>query len=164
MRNFSAAECGKAIRGTLRNVPHLIFRKLPLDNFPQSAFRKIPAPEQQTSGQHDIWGYDGWLWQSVMAEGTYSPWVALRRKWHFSMVSTHPVDFTHLLDFFTHLLDFVYFNLNEAIHRASPVQPCAKIYVHRLYTAIRLYLCIVKCSIIGTGLVYTVTHSIDGAT
>jgi len=44
MRNFSAAECGKAIRGNLRNVPHLIFRKLPLDNFPQSAFCRIPAP------------------------------------------------------------------------------------------------------------------------
>ena len=24
--------------------PHRIFRKLPLDNFPQSAFRKIPLP------------------------------------------------------------------------------------------------------------------------
>ena len=30
--------CGKVIRD------NLIFRKLPLDNFPQSAFRKIPAP------------------------------------------------------------------------------------------------------------------------
>jgi len=39
MRNFSAAECGKAITGNLRNVPHLIFRKLPLDNFPHSAIR-----------------------------------------------------------------------------------------------------------------------------
>jgi len=37
MQNFSAAECRKAIRGNLRNVPHLIFRKLPLDNFPHSA-------------------------------------------------------------------------------------------------------------------------------
>jgi len=36
MRNLSAAECGKAIRGNLRNVPHLIFRKLPLDSFPHS--------------------------------------------------------------------------------------------------------------------------------
>ena len=46
MRNFSAAECGKAIRGNLRNVLHLIFRKLPLTTFriPQSAFRKILAP------------------------------------------------------------------------------------------------------------------------
>jgi len=46
MGNFSAAECGKAIRGILRNVPHLIFCKLPLANFPHSAiaFRKIPAP------------------------------------------------------------------------------------------------------------------------
>jgi len=46
MRNFSAAECGTAIRGTLRNVPHSIFCKLPLTTFriPQSAFRKIPAP------------------------------------------------------------------------------------------------------------------------
>jgi len=49
MRNFSTAECGKAIRGSLRNVPHLIFCKLPLDNFPQSAFRKIPAPRPQDS-------------------------------------------------------------------------------------------------------------------
>ena len=39
MRNFSAAECGKAIRGTLRNVPHSIFCKLPLDNFPHSGIR-----------------------------------------------------------------------------------------------------------------------------
>ena len=39
MRNFSAAECRKAIRGNLRNVPHLIFSKLPLDNFPHSAIR-----------------------------------------------------------------------------------------------------------------------------
>ena len=44
MRNFSAAECRKAIRGNLRNVLHLIFRKLPLNNFWNSAFRKIPAP------------------------------------------------------------------------------------------------------------------------
>jgi len=44
MQNFSAAECGKAVTDNVRNVPHLIFRKLPLDNFPQSAFRKIPAP------------------------------------------------------------------------------------------------------------------------
>jgi len=44
MRNFSAAECGKAIRGNLRNVLHLIFRKLPLDNFLHFAIRKIPAP------------------------------------------------------------------------------------------------------------------------
>jgi len=35
----SAAECGKATRGNLRNVPHLIFRKLPRDNFPHSAIR-----------------------------------------------------------------------------------------------------------------------------
>jgi len=46
MRSFSAAECGKVIRSNLRNVPYLIFRKLPLDNFPQSAFRKIPAPSK----------------------------------------------------------------------------------------------------------------------
>jgi len=39
MRNFLAAECGKATRGNLRNVPHLIFRKLPLDNFPHSTIR-----------------------------------------------------------------------------------------------------------------------------
>jgi len=39
MQNFSPAECGKAIRGNLRNVPHLIFRKLPLDNFLDSAIR-----------------------------------------------------------------------------------------------------------------------------
>jgi len=34
---FSAAECGKAIRGNLRNIPHLIFCKLPIDNFLHSA-------------------------------------------------------------------------------------------------------------------------------
>jgi len=39
MQNFSPAECGKAIRGNLRNAPHLIFRKLPLDNFLHSAIR-----------------------------------------------------------------------------------------------------------------------------
>jgi len=44
MRNFSTAECRKAIRGNLWNVPHSIFRKLPLNNFRTSAFRKIPAP------------------------------------------------------------------------------------------------------------------------
>jgi len=44
MRNFSAAECGKVIMGNLRNVPHLIFCKLPLDNFPHSA--KYSRPSQ----------------------------------------------------------------------------------------------------------------------
>jgi len=39
MRNFSAAECVKATRGNLRNFPHLIFRKLPLDNFLHFAIR-----------------------------------------------------------------------------------------------------------------------------
>ena len=39
MRNFSPAECGKATRGNLRNVLHLTFRKLPLDNFPHSNIR-----------------------------------------------------------------------------------------------------------------------------
>jgi len=39
MRNFSAAECGKAIRGNLRNVLHLIFYKLPLENFLHFAIR-----------------------------------------------------------------------------------------------------------------------------
>jgi len=39
IRNFSAAECGKATMGNLWNVPHLIFRKLLLDNFPHSAIR-----------------------------------------------------------------------------------------------------------------------------
>jgi len=39
MWNFSAAECGTAIRGNLWNVPHLIFRKLPLDNFLHFAIR-----------------------------------------------------------------------------------------------------------------------------
>jgi len=34
-----SAECGKAIMGNLRNVPRLIFRKLPLDSFPHSAIR-----------------------------------------------------------------------------------------------------------------------------
>jgi len=51
MRNFSAADCGKATRGNLRNIPHLIFRILPLDNFPQSAFRKIPAPDRDSPAQ-----------------------------------------------------------------------------------------------------------------
>jgi len=37
--NAECFGCGKAIRGNLRNVPHLIFRKLPLDNFLHSAFR-----------------------------------------------------------------------------------------------------------------------------
>jgi len=48
MRNFSAAECGKVITGNLRNVPHLSFRKLPLDNFPHSTIR-IP---QNTRAQN----------------------------------------------------------------------------------------------------------------
>jgi len=39
MRNFSAAECGKAIKGNLWNVPRLIFRKLAVDSFPHSAVR-----------------------------------------------------------------------------------------------------------------------------
>jgi len=39
MQNVSTAECGKAIMGHLRNVPYLIFRKLPLDSFPHSAIR-----------------------------------------------------------------------------------------------------------------------------
>jgi len=67
MWNFSAAECGKctsanvyvyvgpaweaytrivpgkAIRSNLRNVPHMIFRKLPPDNFPHSAIRMNSA-------------------------------------------------------------------------------------------------------------------------
>ena len=51
MRNFSAAECGKAIRGTLRNVPHLIFRKLPLDNFPHSA---ICIPQNTRAHRTDL--------------------------------------------------------------------------------------------------------------
>jgi len=37
MRNFSAVECGKVTRGNLRNVPHLIFCKLLLNNFLHSA-------------------------------------------------------------------------------------------------------------------------------
>jgi len=40
--------CGKAIRSNLRNVPHLIFCKLPLDNFSHSAIR-IP---QNTRARH----------------------------------------------------------------------------------------------------------------
>jgi len=49
MRNYTAAECRKATRDNLRNVPHLIFRKLPLDNFPHSAVRSpqnTHAPRQ----------------------------------------------------------------------------------------------------------------------
>jgi len=42
MRNFSAAECRKAMKGNLRSVLHLIFCKLPLDNFPHSV--KYPHP------------------------------------------------------------------------------------------------------------------------
>jgi len=48
MQNFSAAECGKAIRGNLQNIPHLIFRKLPLDNIPHSAIR-IPQNTRAVS-------------------------------------------------------------------------------------------------------------------
>ena len=44
MRNFSAAGCGKVMRGNLRNIPHLIFSKLPIDNFTHSTIRKIHAP------------------------------------------------------------------------------------------------------------------------
>jgi len=44
MRNFLAAQCGKSIRGNLRNVPHSIFHILPLDNFPHST--KYPRPVQ----------------------------------------------------------------------------------------------------------------------
>jgi len=36
---FQASECGKTIRDNSRNIPHLIFHKLPLDNFPHSAVR-----------------------------------------------------------------------------------------------------------------------------
>ena len=45
MWNFLAAECGKAITDNLRNVPHLIFHKLPLEttfHIPHSA--KYPRP------------------------------------------------------------------------------------------------------------------------
>jgi len=49
LRNFSAAEWGKAIKDNLQNVLHLIFCKLPLDNFPHSVFHKIPAPLPLTS-------------------------------------------------------------------------------------------------------------------
>jgi len=44
MRNFSAADCGKATRGNLRNVLHLIFRKLPLDKFRNPHSAKYPRP------------------------------------------------------------------------------------------------------------------------
>jgi len=52
MQNFSAAECVKAIRGNLWNVPHLIFRKLPLDSFLHSAIcipQNTRAPPRQNS-------------------------------------------------------------------------------------------------------------------
>jgi len=45
---FSAAECEKAIRGNLRNVLQLIFRKLSLEKFPHSA--KFPRPWSQHDG------------------------------------------------------------------------------------------------------------------
>ena len=53
MRNFSAAECGKVIRGNLRNVPQLVFRKLPLDNFPHSAKYPRPSTGRSRDGQID---------------------------------------------------------------------------------------------------------------
>jgi len=45
-----------------------------------------------------------------------------------------------------------------AVHKASPV------YSQMGYIGTGLDLCIVKCGILATGLVYTVTHSTDGAT
>jgi len=46
-----------AIRGNLRNVLHLIFHKLPLDNFPHSVFCKIPTPGVDVVRLH--WGKIG---------------------------------------------------------------------------------------------------------
>jgi len=54
MRNFSAAECKEAIRGNVWNVPHLIFRKLPLDNLMQSAFCKIAVPVPPAIPNHRL--------------------------------------------------------------------------------------------------------------
>ena len=54
MRNFSAAECEESIRGNVRNVLHLIFRKLPLDNFPQCAFYKIAMPVPPAIPNHQL--------------------------------------------------------------------------------------------------------------
>jgi len=56
MRNFSAAECGKAIMGNLRNVPQLIFRKLPLDSFPHSAKYSHPSTGQCKHFANVRWG------------------------------------------------------------------------------------------------------------
>jgi len=51
-RNAEFFSCGmrKSDRGNLRNVPHLIFRKLPLDNFPHSA--KYPRPDRYALSAH----------------------------------------------------------------------------------------------------------------
>jgi len=49
MRNFSAAQCGKVVRGNLRTVLHLIFRKLPLDNFLHLVVR---IPQNTRAGQN----------------------------------------------------------------------------------------------------------------
>jgi len=48
MRNFSVAECGKAVRGNLRNAPQLIFCKLPIDIFQHSA--KYPRCKNSPGG------------------------------------------------------------------------------------------------------------------
>jgi len=50
IQNFSAAECGKEIRGNLRNILHLIFRKLPLTTFriPYSTLCKMHVPVHNT--------------------------------------------------------------------------------------------------------------------
>jgi len=42
--NFSAAECGKAIMGNLRNVPHLISANYPLTTFRILQSAKYPLP------------------------------------------------------------------------------------------------------------------------
>ena len=81
MRNFSAAECGKTIRRTLRSVPHLIFRKLLLDNFPHSAIRipqstRAPAPAQVPVGVNVLSRISVGLRQSRL-DGRHVSWCQL---------------------------------------------------------------------------------------
>jgi len=58
---FSGCRMKKVIMGNLRNVPHLIFCKLPHEGFlkafriPQSAFRKILTPFSSTSSSLKKW-------------------------------------------------------------------------------------------------------------
>jgi len=58
--NAESFGCGKAIRGNLRNVPHLIFGKLPLHNFPYSAIhvpQNIRAHNLPSRVQSTVWTF-----------------------------------------------------------------------------------------------------------